>query len=76
MATASINITPSWVSSARILLEVVKHGDSAEAKRMAEAEIMEMAKKLDGAIDRMKRMTESHNHQMAVYREQLKELKA
>jgi hypothetical protein len=43
----SITLNPTWKAAARICLECVKHGDSPEAQRNAEAELMRMAEQLD-----------------------------
>ena len=43
----TITLTPSWVFTARILVECIKHGVSESAKAEAEAELMRMAKLLD-----------------------------
>jgi len=45
-----IKCNPSWEASARILLEVVKHGDTPEAKDNAANEIIRGMRGYDGML--------------------------
>lgn len=43
----TINLNPTWRSAARILMACLVNGDSAEARKSAEDEILRMADTLD-----------------------------
>lgn len=48
----SIRLNPSWAACGRILLEVVKHGDSEQARADAEAEIIRALKGYDAMLEK------------------------
>ena len=43
----TITLNPTWFAAARIYIECLLHGDSAEAKKSAQDEILRMAKAFD-----------------------------
>ncbi len=45
-----IKLNPSWAAAGRMLLEVVKHGDTPEAKDNAADEIMRALRGYDGML--------------------------
>ena len=47
----TITLNPTWVAAARIYIECLLHGDSAEAKKSAQDEILRMAKAFDTVND-------------------------
>ena len=53
-----IDLTPSWETTARILVEVLKHGETAEARELAETDLVKLGKLLDSTVERTKLLTD------------------
>ena len=56
--TQTIDLTPTWETTARILVEVLKHGETAEAKQLAETDLVKLGKLLDSTVEQTKLLTE------------------